>query len=1120
MAPVPDTVEVKHLVPNNEVPRNKAAGVPVPVDTVVQSAANPARSPDLIGFSFDGTGVSNSAPPDTTGRPGKNHYVQWVNTKLAVYDKRGNLLFGPVKGNTLFQSLGGTCATHNDGDPIVEYDILADRWMLTQFAVGATDGSFSHQCIAVSMSGDPLGAYYLYDFRTSSSTDPKLFVDYPHVGVWPDGYYITTHQFGTDPGFQGLYVYDRAAMLAGLPSSFQFYNFGASAPAFFVYGGALPADLDSLTPPPAGAPMTVVQFGSPDSDGSTGYVVHTWKVKTTWGSTPSLQITGPVDVPVAPFNPELCTPFLPVTVALGSRPCVPQPIPMAPAGATPYTPVDIWLDGIGDRLMYRVAYRNYGDHESIVLNHTVNATGHQAGIRWYELRNPSTSPTLYQQGTYIGATPDLQHRWMGSMAMDNGGNILLGYSKSGPTLLSEIDVAGRKADDPPGSLGPEILMKASGGSQIATGNRWGDYSTMTVDPYDGCTFWYSTEYIPSDGSFNWRTRVGSFKYSTCTAPAQGVISGVVNDCATGAPMSRALVSVSNGFSGATDANGRYSIIVPPGSYTVSASAPGRLCAASRSYSVTVSNGGTATRNFCLTGSPKFDFSSYTLDDSAGSNNGTINKDECVKLPVTVRNNGCGVGTHVSATLSTGTPGVTVNQNKATIGTVARDTNATSAPFSFSTSSAGGFQCGAPIDFTLALASDQGATTLHFSVPTCAAASITKSGAIDGSEPQQNARLGRDSNAASCASAKVCPASLGTGTRSVDTYTFANTSSVQTCVTVNVTADASCNGNNQIFSAAYLDRYDPQNLCTNYLADEGQSPDLGYNAYSFEVPAGRTFVVVVNAVQAGGLCPNYNLNVSGLVDDVTAGKGACPAPPVVNCIEDNDPQIAYGRGWHLINNAQASGGHFRLNGRKEAGTAASLGFNVPAGSTGAVTYNYAKSPRGGSADVWLDGAFRETVSYAGATGSTLSPQFGASVRYANLAAGAHRFELRNTRGGVIYLDGICLESAATTATPAVGPGPTTTASGTAAAGQPLVQDVNVPAGAESLSIVAEGPAGVPIQLVVISPDGVTLATSDVSTDGLAVLDVPVSQSGVYTVQAINLSLGTVQVWTAATPLVAR
>lgn len=333
-----------------------------------------------------------------------------MNTQLAVYDKAGTRLYGPVKGNTLFQSLGGTCASHNDGDPLVQYDILADRWVLTQFAVYATDGSFSHQCVAVSMTGDPLGSYYLYDFRTSTAADPGLFVDYPHMGVWPDGYYVTTHQFGdTSSTEQGLYVFDRVSMLAGMPATFQFHGFGESVPGALIYWGALPADLDSLTPPPAGSPAYILQHAGPDIDGALNYGVHVWKVKTTWGANPSLAVTGPVDAAGAPFNGELCTAFLPITIATsvalgaGSRPCVPTPMPAATdANGAPYTLVDYWLDGVSDRLMYRVAYRNYGDHESLVLNHTVNASAHQAAVRWYELRNPGTMPTIVQQSTYAG----------------------------------------------------------------------------------------------------------------------------------------------------------------------------------------------------------------------------------------------------------------------------------------------------------------------------------------------------------------------------------------------------------------------------------------------------------------------------------------------------------------------------------------------------------------------------------------------------------------------------------------------------------------------------------------------------------------------------------------------
>ncbi len=1115
-------VEVKKLVPNRAVKAPaRPAGVAAPADPAVQNGLGPnGRSPDVIGVNFDGVGVSNSAPPDTTGDVGPNHYVQWVNTQLAVYDKQGNLLYGPVKGNTLFQALGGPCALHNNGDPIVQYDIQADRWVLTQFVVNAAGSSASRQCFAVSMNGDPLGGYYLYDFPTSPEWDPLTFVDYPHVGVWSDGYYMTTHQFDTSEDFQGIYVFDRVAMLSGMPAAMQYTTLGASAPALFVYGGALPADLDSLRPPPPGSPAYIVQHGSPDTDGSTGFVVHLWKIKTTWGASPALNVTGPINVPVAPFNGELCTPFLPIGIGLGSRPCVPQATPViVPDPNAPTAPVvDTWLDGVSERLMYRVAYYNYGTHESLVLNHTVNAGVHQAGVRWYELRNPS-APVLHQQGTFAGTSPNQEHRWMGSVALDNSGNMLVGYSKSSATTATSIEVAGRKSDDPLGVLGPEILMKASGGVQIGTGNRWGDYSTMNIDPRDGCTFWFTTEYIPADGSFNWKTRIGSFRYSSCTPPPQGRIEGVVTDCATGAPVSRATVEVSNGFSGATDANGRYSIVVPPGSYTILATAPARYCAPSASGAITVGNGATVTRNFCVTGSPRFDYVSSSIDDSAGSGNGAVNRDECVKLAISVANNGCGIATNVRGTLSTTTPGVTIGRANAAFGNMPRDASASAAePFVFSTSTADGFVCGNPIDFTVSFTSNEGAGSLHFSVPTCAGASIAKSGSLTAQDTPQNVRLGRDSSPSVCGMQKACPDPLGTGVRYFDGYTFTNASTVDTCVTVNVSADASCNGVNQVFSAAYLDSYDPQNLCTNYLADEGSSPDLGFSDYSFVVPAGRDFVVMISTVSEGGQCVGYNLNVSGLIDNATSGNGACPQPPVTTCIEDNDASIAYDKGWHLVASANASDGHFRLAGGNNNGTAASVTVTVPPASTGALTYHYATSTKGGSADVYIDGAMRGTISYKGSAGSAKDPVFGSSARYDGLAAGAHTFELRNTKGSV-YVDGFCLESAASTGTPTAGPGATTTGGGNASASQSLIQTVAVPANARSLSVIVESSLAVPMQLVVLSPAG-ALLSSVTSTNGLAAIDVPVSAGGMYVVKTVNLSLGPLSVWTAATPQVTR
>ncbi|HSS11013.1 MAG TPA: hypothetical protein VLL25_14075, partial [Acidimicrobiales bacterium] len=447
--------------------------------------------PTPTGVNFDGAGVNGFAPPDNDGVVGPNHYIQMINVQFSIYDKTGRLLFGPARNSALFAALGGDCAGHNDGDPIVKYDQLADRWVLTQFLVGGST-SFSHQCVALSVTGDPLGAYYLYDFPTG----PSVFVDYPHWGVWPDSYYMTAHLFntaGTAYLGQGVLAYDRLSMLAGLPAGFQFINLAVVNPN---WGGALPTDLDGLTPPPPGSPNYVIAPGAPELDSSASDVLHVFQARATWGASPSFTITGPTDVATSGFIANLCG---------VSRACIPEP---PPATAADY------VDAISDRLMYRIAYRNFlPDHESLVLNHTVNVavSGVHAGVRWYEVRSPS-SPTIFQEGTYA---PDTSNRWMASIAMDNSGDMALGYSKSDTGIFPEIDITGRLSSDGAGTMGSEVLMKAGLGSQTGTGNRWGDYSYMSVDPTDGCTFWYTNQYEQASGSFNWSTRIASFRFPSC-----------------------------------------------------------------------------------------------------------------------------------------------------------------------------------------------------------------------------------------------------------------------------------------------------------------------------------------------------------------------------------------------------------------------------------------------------------------------------------------------------------------------------------------------------------------------------------------------------------------------------
>src|SRR5882724_11224344 len=503
-------------------------------------------APSPTGVSFDGVGVGlagfvpSSNPPDTNGRVGAKQYVQWNNTSFAVFDKTtGALLYGPAAGNTLFQSLGGVCATHNDGDPVASFDILAGRWILSQFVVGASP-DFSHECVAVSQTEDATGAYYLYDFVT----DTTNFVDYPKIGVWPDGYYMSGHVFnpsGTAFLAGRIYVFERARMISGqaarmVQADLKTYS---NRPQY----GFLPSDLDSLTPPPAGEAAFVI---GPDPVSKNS--LDSTRVRVMWGNTPTItlsetQISATWDVPPCVGNPSGKKDFN----------CVPEP---APAVAADY------LDNLSFHMMYRLPYRNFGGNpvqESLVGNITVKGSASNpdhGAIRWYEFRNAgssSTTPTVFQASTY---DPDTAYRWMGSIAMDKDHNIALGYSKSSLSVIPSIFITGRLSTDAPNTLGTETQVRAGIGVQQAGGNRWGDYSAMTVDPVDQCTFFYTNEYLPTNGEFNWSTRIASYKFPSCTAAAAwGTVRGTITSCATGAPISGVVVTLNNDFAGATDASG-------------------------------------------------------------------------------------------------------------------------------------------------------------------------------------------------------------------------------------------------------------------------------------------------------------------------------------------------------------------------------------------------------------------------------------------------------------------------------------------------------------------------------------------------------------------------------------
>ncbi len=521
----------------------------------IQSTPSSVRAPSTAtNFAGIGNGFSGpqgtfsvaSAPPDTNGAVGPNHFVQSVNTSFAVFNKSGTVLYGPVPINTVWSGFGGLCQTTNDGDPVVLYDRLADRWVITQFAITGANGTTTPflLCAAVSTTPDPTGSYYRYSFPYAN------FPDYPKFGVWPDGYYFTTNEFNAaGTTFLGARtgVFDRSKMLLGQPATQITFGVGTS------YGGILPATLDGATSPPTGSPEWIVGLGTTTS--SLAY----WKFHTDFTTPANSTLTGPTALSVNTYA-EACG---------SGGTCIPQ------SGTTQQ------LDSLADRLMYRLAYRNFGDHEALVVDHNVTA-GSSTGVRWYELRPSGGALSVFQQGTYA---PDANYRWMGSIAMDKSGDMAMGFSLSGSSLHPAIAYTGRLVGDAQGVMGQgEGTVISGGGSQTTTLSRWGDYSTMSIDPSDDCTFWYTNEYIPANGTFNWSTRIASFKFPSC-----GGVPPTNDFSISASPTS---LSVSQGASGTSTIS---TAITSGSAQSVSLSVSGVPAGATASFNPTsVNSGGSST----------------------------------------------------------------------------------------------------------------------------------------------------------------------------------------------------------------------------------------------------------------------------------------------------------------------------------------------------------------------------------------------------------------------------------------------------------------------------------------------------------------------------------------------
>jgi hypothetical protein len=472
-----DLAQRHHPKPDADDP---VVGTPVP-------DATPLLTLDFEGLSDDDNATvlgGRVVPPDTNGDVGPSHFVQTVNLIFAVYNKTGGTpVFGPVAINSLWDGFGGDCEAFNDGDPTVVYDNAADRWVISQFAVSGPSG---HQCVAVSTSGDPTDSYFRYDFVVS----PGRFNDYPKMGVWPDAYYITANEFSSS--FEGVIAvaFERSRMLSGLSAQMVKFLVPCGTECYF---SMQPSHYDGGTAPPAGSPNTFIQAWDDETWGTgtlpDGYRLFDFSVN--WTSPLSSTFTPLPQADAPEFDANLCN---------FNSACIPQPAPGEK------------LDVLGQFTMYRAMYRNFGTHESLVINHTVDVNRNLAGVRWAELRDTGGGWFVYQTGTI---SPDKNHRWMGSIAMDKQGNIAVGYSVSGRKLNPSIRYATRSSTDPLGTMGAEVTLQAGGGVQQSSFNRWGDYSSMSVDPSDGCTFWYTNEYYANNGSFDFKTKIGSFKLPGC-----------------------------------------------------------------------------------------------------------------------------------------------------------------------------------------------------------------------------------------------------------------------------------------------------------------------------------------------------------------------------------------------------------------------------------------------------------------------------------------------------------------------------------------------------------------------------------------------------------------------------
>ncbi len=634
----------------------------------VQTAHGPGHMPiPIANFDSIRGDEGGGMPPDPTGAAGEHFYIQAANTAIAIFEKATGSRVAFFGFNDFFQGTNTPCDDSHRGDPIVLYDHLAGRWLITSFAFTGdilNDGPY-YECLAISQTTDPLtGGWYFYALQT----DANFLADYPKLSLWPDAYYMSANMLG-GPSAR-VWALDRMAMLQGDP---------LYAVSFDIqpYHTLLPAHLQG--PPPAeGAPNPFIALDHAAAN------LLLWNFYVDWQQPERSTFQGPTALPIAPYECPMR---------------IPQPYPG--------DDLDAWCD-----LMFPQPFRVLNDGSALWATHSVlqeNATA----IRWYEIRDPFQQPTIVQQGVYA---PDDQHRWMQSLNVDRDGNLAIGFTASNETEKPSIRYTGRLAGETPGWLPQkEFIAKESTAMQQGS-HRWGDYSSMMVDPEDDCTFWFTHEYYDAATPTTWRTAIVAFRYPGCGQP-KGILTGAIMDDVTGQPIAQTpILAVSDimTFTTQTNAEGWFSVLLPSGVYTLTAGPldPGYPILVQQP-NIAITPGITTTVSLTLTPKPMLAMQAYQIVDAPplGNGNGAPEPGESrIALYVGLTNTGVITATQVTATISSATPGIfTINTPVPFPDIPPNETITNTLPFQFNIAPT--ISCGAPFTLTGNIFTAQGEFSL-------------------------------------------------------------------------------------------------------------------------------------------------------------------------------------------------------------------------------------------------------------------------------------------------------------------------------------------------------------------------------------------------------------------------